>query len=211
MLSAACSIWITPAYGECIGFGPRVLEWPQAMFVFDGTVLEVNESGIRPAALMQVHRVFKGDLPKRIEVYQWAGMEHPTFQVGKRYVLAITRHNPSGPGAIPHRPFVEPEDDPSLVYATIMCGGGDREALQRSRALDGFGRGWPPEPLTWREAETPRGVRAHAASCSRNRKTATARRSIRSCCLRCSAIVARSSSRRIMRSSWPPPAPRAYR
>ena len=93
---------------------------------------------------MQVHRVFKGQLPARIEVHQWAGFEHPALDVGQRYVLGIARTNLSGPGAIPHRPFVESEDDPTLVYATIGCAGVQRDTLKQDGTLDGFGRGWPP-------------------------------------------------------------------
>ena len=109
MLSAVCSMWATAAFAECVRFGPWGMKDKGLNFVFDGTVLELKDGSPRPVAAMQVHRVFKGQLPARIEVHHWAGMEHPDLDMGKRYVLGITRTNLSGPMAIPHRPFVEPK------------------------------------------------------------------------------------------------------
>ena len=143
LLMAACPIWETEGHAECVTLGPESMKWPGSGFVFDGTVLQLNDAGV---ALLQVHRVFKGQLPARIELYVWPGMEYPTLVAGQRYVLAIQRMKPPGfPTAVPHRPFEpEPPEDPTLVYGTLQCGAMPRDSLQRDGTLDGFGRGWPP-------------------------------------------------------------------
>jgi hypothetical protein len=145
MLGAAYSILGTAASAECVKFGPWAMTNGLATFVFDGTVLELTDGGLRPIAVMQVHRVFKGQLSERIEVHHWEGMEGPDLEQGNRYVLAIKRISSVGPNmAIPHRPFVESQDDPSLAYGTMMCGGALRDTLREDETLKGFGRGWSP-------------------------------------------------------------------
>ena len=144
LLIVICPLGARPGYAECVAFGPSSMKWQGSGFVFDGTVLQINDKGI---AQMQVHRVFKGSLPARLELYVWEWMEHPRLAAGERYVLAIQRMAPPGfRTAVPHRPFEpEPAVDPTLVYGTLQCGAAPRDWLLREGTLDGFGRGWPPE------------------------------------------------------------------
>ena len=67
-------------------------------------------------------------------VYASAGLEYPRVQVGHRYVLAINRMPPPGFATL----------TPALVYVTMMCGGVERDVLQRNGMLAAFGRGRPP-------------------------------------------------------------------
>ena len=131
---------------ECVRFEPSQLNWPSNEVVFDGTVLELHEKETEwnQVAVLQVHRVFKGQLPARIEVHHTASLEVPQLEAGQRYVLPIRRSYPSGTGPIPRRPALAPEDDPSLVWATANCGGALRDRLEGDGWLNGFGRGWPP-------------------------------------------------------------------
>jgi len=144
MLITACSTCATAANAECVRFGPSGLNWPGVEAVFDGTVVELKESGEMQVAQMQVHRVFKGHLPPRIEVYHRPDIEASGIEAGQRYVLPLLRMNPSGTGIVPRRPFLEPKDDPSLVWGTTGCGGVARDTLKQDGTLHGFGRGWPP-------------------------------------------------------------------
>ena len=146
MLTAVCCLWATAASAECVRFGPSQMNWPGNDFVFDGTVLEVREldSFWNLVAVLQVHRVFKGQLPARIEVYQPVTSEVPRMEVGQRYVMPIWRQQPSDTGGIGHGPSLPPELDPSLLWAAVNCAGVLRDTLQQDGTLDGFGRGWPP-------------------------------------------------------------------
>jgi hypothetical protein len=108
------------------------------------TVVYLKQTGEIQVAQMRVHRVFKGHLPPHIEVYHRPNIEMAPIRTGQRYVMPITRMNPSLTGGIPRRPFLERTDDPSLVWATAGCGGELRHILKQRGQLDGFGPGWPP-------------------------------------------------------------------
>ncbi|MGE3889812.1 MAG: hypothetical protein AB7H81_25600 [Vicinamibacterales bacterium] len=113
LMSAACSIGARPVYAECVRFGPSASNWPGVDVVFDGTVVALRQNGEMQVAQMQVHRVFKGQLPPQIEMYHRPNIEVSGIEVAQRYVLPLVRANPSGTGIIPHRPFLEPRDDRS--------------------------------------------------------------------------------------------------
>ncbi len=144
LLSAACPMWVAPAYAECARFGPEALKQEDVEYVFDGTVVELKRNGDMQIAQMQVHRVFKGRLPPRIEVYHRPTIELDPIEAGQRYVLPLYRNNPSGLGVIPRRPFLEPQDDRSLVWMSWGCGDMRRDTFKRDGTLKGFGPGWPP-------------------------------------------------------------------
>jgi hypothetical protein len=144
VLSAACAIWPTAPSAECVSFGPYPNWAAGDGFVFDGTVVYLKQTGEIQVAQMRVHRVFKGHLPPHIEVYHRPNIEMAPIRTGQRYVMPITRMNPSLTGGIPRRPFLERTDDPSLVWATAGCGGELRHILKQRGQLDGFGPGWPP-------------------------------------------------------------------
>ena len=145
LLTAACSIWTALVYAECVSFGPWGMKYDSVEVVFDGTVVGLKQTGEMQIAQMQVHRVFEGHLPPLVEVYHRPNMEVSAIEAGQRYVLPLLRMNPSGTGVTPHRPFVEPKNDPSLVWATWGCGGVLRGTLLQEGTLDQLGRGWPPE------------------------------------------------------------------
>jgi hypothetical protein len=142
MLSAAWSICATATHADCAKFGSWALG--NEGVVFDGTVLELKQRGDMQIAQMQVHRVFMGQLPPRIEIYHRPHMELDPIEAGQRYILPLTRNNPSGLGPIPRRPFVEPQDDPSLVWMSWGCGNMRRDTFKQDGRLRGFGPGWPP-------------------------------------------------------------------
>ena len=102
----------TAANAECVRFGPSGLNWPGVEVVFDGTVVELKESGEMQVAQMQVHRVFKGHLPPRIEVYHRPDIEASGIEAGQRYVLPLLRMNPSGTGIVRFGRFWNPRTIP---------------------------------------------------------------------------------------------------
>jgi hypothetical protein len=136
LLSAAWLMSAAPAYAECILPGKEIIKSPRYELVFDGTVLDLRTAvgGNGDVATVKVHRVWKGQLPAQIELYASAGLEYPRVQVGHRYVLAINRMPPPGFATL----------TPALVYVTMMCGGVERDVLQRNGMLAAFGRGRPP-------------------------------------------------------------------
>jgi len=139
LLIAMWSISAAAAHRECVqAFGPLLLD--RSEYVFDGTVLRLDGT----IAQMLVHRVFKGRLPARLELYAFESLEDIPLVAGERYVMAIERKARRGSVA-QHRPFTEPKDDPTLVWGSLSCGAVRRDRLQREGELKGFGRGWPAE------------------------------------------------------------------
>jgi hypothetical protein len=143
LLSAACLVSANVVGAECVNnFGPGAMLNDRYPFIFDGTVLALHDmsmidGGTRPVATMEVHRVFKGQLPTRIEVRHWEpGFEYPDLEIGKRYVLAVGRFAYE----VTHGP-----PDNRTWYETMRCGGTLRSTLQQDGTLDGFGLGWPPK------------------------------------------------------------------
>ena len=144
LASAVCAFVGTAARAECASpFGAWWMNQGQRSgFVFDGTVLRLD--GV--IAQMEVHRVFMGRLPARLELHAFQTLEDTPIAAGERYVMAIERKSPWGvPPVVPHRPFTQPEDDPTLVWGTLPCAGALHSVLRQHGALEHFGTGWPPE------------------------------------------------------------------
>ena len=136
LLSAAWLAPAAPAYAECVTLANQWIESASYDIVFEGKVqaLQTLAKPLAYVATMEVHRVWKGTLPARVELYAVGSTAHPQLQIGPRYVLAIQRMRP---------PDV-PERRPDLVYQTMPCAGAERDALERMGMLDAFGPGRPP-------------------------------------------------------------------
>ena len=74
-------------------------------------------------------------------MYHRPNIEVSGIEAGRRYVMPLVRADASGRGIIPHRPILEPADDPSLVWMTTGCGGVLRDTLKREGTLGDLGRG----------------------------------------------------------------------
>jgi hypothetical protein len=101
-----------PANAECVSIPGRPLHVPLSAFVFDGTVLRVDQVAsdgtltrvdgadlstrtnpegwqYRPVyvATMDVHRVWKGDVAPKFKVYFFWNWDGPHFKVGGRGIV----------------------------------------------------------------------------------------------------------------------------
>jgi hypothetical protein len=80
---------------ECLRMTPKMLrDAPSSELVFAGTVLEVTQIGESGAkATFDVERVWRGKVPKRIDVFMWflACAEAPQYQKGQSYVVVVQR------------------------------------------------------------------------------------------------------------------------
>jgi hypothetical protein len=112
------------AAGECVGMKDSTQRWMRsAAFVFDGTVTRVEDiapDGTRTnvddytgdlnyrylpgepylreyAATFQVHRVWKGKVPKEFTVYFVPNWDGPSFKKGQRQIVFAMSQTPETP------------------------------------------------------------------------------------------------------------------
>lgn len=83
----------TPA-GECfVQTGPYVMIEPLIEFVFSGRVVEKTTGDATYRATLEVDRVWKGPVPKRLDLHVWQAQspEMPSYEKGGHYVVLAKR------------------------------------------------------------------------------------------------------------------------
>jgi hypothetical protein len=95
LLCWALTGWASSASGECIGLKPRDAK-KRAAKVFEGVVAEVYESGNGKelAATLDVERVWKGTVRRRITVYFVQSLDGPYFHAGRRVIVFAQPQTP---------------------------------------------------------------------------------------------------------------------
>ena len=122
-LSLAVAVVPSSADAECVRLTPkRLLNQPDTQLAFVGKVVEVTRTSDEGARVtFEVERVWKGDVPKRIDIYTWyPNPEAPRYdQKGSSYVVAA-------------KPLVEERaregvglrDSDAVVFAGLTCSEG---------------------------------------------------------------------------------------
>jgi hypothetical protein len=140
-LVVASLLAASSAHAECIAAGKWWLQEPTIELVFSGTAVEITrtaELGYRAA--FNVDRVWKGAVPKRIELYVWElASEMDRVDVGHRYLVGARRMVNAR-----EREGVGLSGTDAVALTEVPCGARDYRDAEETGTLRALGDGVPP-------------------------------------------------------------------
>ena len=125
------------AHAECITPGEWWLREPTVELVFSGTAVEITQTAeVGYRAAFNVDRVWKGAVPKRIDLYVWElSAERPRFEAGHHYIALAQKVTDNRT-----RQGVGLDRSDMVAYTPIQCS----DSLAPDIAA-GLGEGRPPK------------------------------------------------------------------
>ena len=142
-LTLCATLIAASARAECVFVNGStwVESHDRATIIFSGTLTVTESAG--PGgyhATFEVDRVWKGDVPKRFDLYgSWRAPEIKRFEVGHRYLVPVERL------AVPwQRREVGLDNDDAAVFTQVTCGAYDYDQAVRLGIIQALGGGRPP-------------------------------------------------------------------
>jgi len=129
------------AHAECITPGEWWLREPIVELVFSGTAVEITQTAeVGYRAAFNVDRVWKGAVPKRIDLYVWElASEMDGVVAGRRYLIGARRLVSAR-----EREGVGLGRTDAVAFTEVQCGARDYRDAEKAGILRALGDGVPP-------------------------------------------------------------------
>jgi len=132
----------SPAHAECITPGEWWLREPSVERVFSGTAVEITRTAdLGYRATFDVDRVWKGTVPRRLDLYVWElQVEMNEIVRGRKYLVGATRLIEAR-----ERQGVGLAGTGTVAYTEIRCGAPEYREAEETGILRAMGVGAPPD------------------------------------------------------------------
>ena len=129
-------------HAECITPGEWWLREPTVELVFSGTAVEVTRTAdLGYRATFDVERVWKGTVPRRLDLYVWElQVEMNEIVRGRKYLVGATRLIEAR-----ERKGVALAETGTVAYTEIRCGATEYREAEETGILRAMGVGAPPD------------------------------------------------------------------
>jgi hypothetical protein len=132
----------SPAHAECITPGEWWLRESSVERVFSGTAVEITRTAdLGYRATFDVDRVWKGTVPRRLDLYVWElQVEMNEIVRGRKYLVGATRLIEAR-----ERQGVGLAGTGTVAYTEIRCGAPEYREAEETGILRAMGVGAPPD------------------------------------------------------------------